>query len=157
MISKTILRELNQILKTHLTSINQFFIHSKIQKKQGFVSISQYYFKMGIDNGKSSEKIIEYLIENDEIPQIKDYDLLNVDTHLKTQYKLDLGLLLSTLSHLHACIHKCQKSNHTDALPILTEVLTTIENQVDWIESQRSIINSVGIDSYCEELQLAKY
>lgn len=157
MISKSIVRELNQILKSHLTSINQFFIHSKIQKKQGFLSISQFYFRMGIENGKSAEKLIELLIDNGEIPLIKDYDLLNVDTSLKTQYRLDLGLLLSTLSHLHACIQKCSNANQPEALTVLHDCLCTIENQVDWLESQRSIINSVGFDAYCEGLLLAKF
>lgn len=155
MVANSIVRDLNDILKKQLTAINQFFVHSKIQKKQGLSGIAMQYAKLGIAGGKVAEKLIEILVDFDELPQIKDYDLLKSHREIQKQLSVDAALLLSMVSSLHKCIQKCKDNEEQEITNALNAVLLEIEKQVDFLESQLSIINHIGLDLYKEGLKKA--
>ncbi len=152
MVANSIIRDLNDILKKQLTAINQFFVHSKIQKKNGWASIAFQYAKLGIVGGKSAEKLIEILVDLDELPQIKDYDLLKSHREIQRQLSYDAALLLSMIDSLHKCLKKCKESEELKIANTLTEILIEVEKQTDFLESQLSIIDSIGLTLYTEGL-----
>lgn len=148
MTASSIIRDINDILKIQLTAINQFFVHSKIQKKNGWPTLAMRYAKLGIQGGKTADKLLELLVDLDELPQIKDYDLLKSHREIQNQLALDTALLLSMVSNLHKCIKKCKEYSENEIENLLKEILVDTEKQVDFLESQLSILDSVGLDVY---------
>lgn len=153
MVANSIIRDLNDILKKQLTAINQFFVHSKIQKKNGLTSLAFQYAKLGIVGGKTAEKLIEILVDLDELPQIKDYDLLKSHREIQKQLSYDAALLLSMIDSLHKCLKKCKESEEIQLVNLLSEILTEVERQTDFLESQLSVIDSIGLNLYTEGLK----
>jgi bacterioferritin len=153
MVANSIIRDLNDILKKQLTAINQFFVHSKIQKKNGLLSIAMQYAKLGINGGKTAEKLIEILVDLDELPQIKDYDLLKSHRDIQKQLSFDTALILSMIDSIHKCLKKCKESEELALTTSLSEILLDIEKQSDFLESQLSIIDSIGLNLYTEGLK----
>jgi bacterioferritin len=119
MTANSIIRDLNDILKIQLTAINQFFVHSKIQKKNGWPTIAMRYARFGIQGGKTADKLLELLVDLNELPQIKDYDLLKSHRDIQKQLALDTTLLLAMVSNLHKCIKKCKEHAEKEIEAIL--------------------------------------
>ena len=151
--SNSIIRALNDILKKQLTAINQFFVHSKIQKKNGWAALAMQYAKLGIQGGKTADKLLGLLVDLDELPQIKDYDLLRSHRNIQHQLTLDTALMLSMISSIHQCIKKCKESSEIEIEAFLKAILVDAEKQVDFLESQLSILDSVGLELYSEGLK----
>ena len=152
MTANSIIRDLNDILKVQLTAINQFFVHSKIQKKNGWPTIAMRYARLGIQGGKTADKLLELLVDLNELPQIKDYDLLKSHRDIQKQLALDTALMLSMVSNLHKCIKKCKEQSEKEIEAILKDILVDAEKQVDFLESQLSILDSVGLEVYISGL-----
>ena len=146
MTANSIIRDLNDILKIQLTAINQFFVHSKIQKKNGWPTMAMRYARLGIQGGKTADKLLELLVDLNELPQIKDYDLLKSHRNIQNQLALDTSLMLSMVSNLHKCIKKCKDHAENEIEALLKEILVDAEKQVDFLESQLSILDSVGLE-----------
>lgn len=153
MTANSIIRDLNDILKIQLTAINQFFVHSKIQKKNGWPTIAMRYARFGIQGGKTADKLLELLVDLNELPQIKDYDLLKSHRDIQKQLALDTTLMLAMVSILHKCIKKCKEHAEREIETILKEILVDAEKQVDFLESQLSILDSVGLEVYTSGLK----
>lgn len=148
MAASSIIRDLNDLLKIQLTAINQFFVHSKIQKKNGWPTLAMRYAKLGIQGGKTADKLLELLVDLNELPHIKDYDLLKSHREIQNQLALDTALSLSLVSNLHKCIKKCKEHSESEIENLLKEILVDTEKQVDFLESQLSILDSVGLEMY---------
>lgn len=151
----SIIRDLNEILKIQLTAINQFFVHSKIQKKNGWPTIAMRYARFAIQGGKTADKLLEILVDLNELPQIKDYDLLRSHREIKKQLTLDAALTLSMITCLHKCIKKCQSNAEPEIEAQLKEILQEAEKQIDFLESQLHILDSVGLEVYTEGLKIS--
>ncbi len=148
MIANTIIRDLNDILKKQLTAINQFFVHSKFQKKNGFGFLAKKYAMMAVQGGKTADKLLEILIDLDQVPQIKDYDLLKSDKNVDKQLILDIALLHAMTKDLHNCAKKCRAGGEIALEKELLEIVQETESVLDWLESQFSILNAIGLESY---------
>ena len=154
MAATSIIRDLNDILKLQLTAINQFFVHSKIHKKNGWPIFAMKYAKLGIQGGKTADKLLELLVvELNELPQIKDYDLLKTHRDIQKQLSLDTAIMLSMIASIHKCIKKCKEHSENEIETLLKSILSDAEKQVDFLESQISILGNVGLEVYTEGLK----
>lgn len=156
MVSNSVIRDLNDILKKQLTLINQFFIHSKVQKIQGYTNFATNYARLGVIGGKVAERLIEQLVSCEELPQIKDYDLLKSYRDVNQQLISDTSLILALISNIHICLKKCKEHGEEQIERLLLEILKDAEKQADFLESQLSIIDAVGLDVFLSGLRSEK-
>ena len=54
-----VINALNGILTNELTAINQYFLHSRMQKNWGYTEIAEHTYEESIDEMKHADRLIE--------------------------------------------------------------------------------------------------
>lgn len=147
----TIIDALNRALTIELTAINQYFCQAKMCKNWGFMKLAGKHYEESIGEMKHAEKIIDRVLFLDGTPEIARYDVIRVGTTVEEQFENDLKLEQSGVVAYNELVNLAiqLKDNGTHALAL--EILTDSEEHVDWLETQLSLIRSVGLQNYLTE------
>jgi bacterioferritin len=100
---------------------------------------------------KHADRIIERILFLEGVPEIARYDVIRVGTTVKEQLENDLKLesggvvVYNELANLAIQL----KDNGTHALAL--EILKESEEHVDWLETQLSVIETIGLERYLAE------
>ena len=142
---------LNRALTIELTAINQYFCQSKMCKNWGFLKLAAKHWEESIGEMKHADKIIERVLFLDGVPEIARYDVIRVGTNVQEQFENDLKLETSGVAAYNELVNLAiqLKDNGTHALAL--EILTDSEEHVDWLETQLSVIKSIGLERYLAE------
>jgi len=149
-----IIDALNRALTVELTAINQYFVQSKMCKNWGFMKLAAKHYEESIGEMKHADKLIDRILFLDGVPEIARYDVIRVGADVQEQFTYDLALERSGVTHYNELVNLAiqLKDNGTHALAMV--ILTESEEHVDWLETQLSLINSVGIQNYLTEHML---
>ena len=142
---------LNRALTIELTAINQYFCQSKMCKNWGFLKLAAKHWEESIGEMKHADKIIERVLFLDGVPEIARYDVSRVGANVQEQFENDLKLETSGVAAYNELVNLAiqLKDNGTHALAL--EILTDSEEHVDWLETQLSVIKSIGLERYLAE------
>jgi bacterioferritin len=146
-----IIDALNRALTIELTAINQYFCQAKMCKNWGFMKLAAKHYEESIGEMKHAEKIIDRVLFLEGTPEIARYDVIRVGTNVKEQLENDLALEMNGVKTYNELIDLAikQKDNGTHALAL--EILTDSEEHVDWLETQLSLIETIGLERYLAE------
>jgi bacterioferritin len=149
-----IIDALNRALTIELTAINQYFCQSKMCKNWGFMKLAAKHWEESMGEMKHADKIIERVLFLDGVPEIARYDVIRVGTNVQEQFENDLKLETSGVAAYNELVNLAiqLKDNGTHALAL--EILTDSEEHVDWLETQLSLIKSVGLEQYLAQHML---
>ena len=114
---------LNRALTIELTAINQYFCQAKMCQNWGFMKLGAKHYEESMGEMKHAEKLIDRILFLEGTPEIARYDVIRVGTNVKEQFEYDLAL----------------------------EILEESEEHVDWLETQLSLIQTVGLERYLAE------
>lgn len=149
-----IIDALNRALTIELTAINQYFCQSKMCKNWGFMKLAAKHWEESMGEMKHADKIIERVLFLDGVPEIARYDVIRVGTNVQEQFENDLKLETSGVAAYNELVNLAiqLKDNGTHALAL--EILTDSEEHVDWLETQLSLIKSIGLEQYLAQHML---
>lgn len=147
-----IISALNAILKNELTAINQYFLHARILKYQGYVKLADIEYKESIDQMKYADQLVERILALGGLPNLQDLGKVFVGETVETILKCDLQLEAIARNDLQAAITLCDSQKDTASAAILARIQTSEEQHAQFIHRQLSIIKSVGTDAYMQTL-----
>ena len=146
-----IIDALNRALTIELTAINQYFCQAKMCKNWGLMKLAAKHYEESMGEMRHADKIIDRVLFLDGTPEIARYDVIRVGTDVTEQFENDLKLETGGVSAYNELVNLAiqLKDNGTHALAL--EILTDSEEHVDWLETQLSLIKSVGLQNYLAE------
>jgi bacterioferritin len=142
---------LNWALTIELTAINQYFCQAKMCKNWGFERLGAKHYHESIGEMKHAEKIIDRILFLEGVPEIARYDVIRVGTNVKEQFENDLQLEMRGVQHYNHAVEVCTRVKDNGTREILEPILSESEEHVDWLETQLSLIESVGLQNYLTE------
>jgi bacterioferritin len=139
---------LNEVLTGELTTINQYFLHSRMCKNWGYERLAQKIYLESIDEMKHADRLIERVLFLDGLPNLQKLNKLSVGVTVPEILKNDLAAEMLAVPLLNRGIQQCRDLGDNGSETLLTEILVSEEEHVDWLEAQLELIRQVGDAQY---------
>jgi bacterioferritin len=143
-----VLRTLNKVLTTELTSINQFFLHARIFKNWGLEELNEKAYKKSIKDMKQADELINRILFLEGLPNLQQLGKLQIGEDTQEMLQCDFNVISTQLVELRDAIELCEAENDYVSRELLQEILEYEEDYIDWIETQQLLITNLGIENY---------
>jgi bacterioferritin len=149
--NKEVVSLLNDVLGGELVAINQYFLHAKMCQNWGFKVLAAHTRAESIDEMKHAERLVDRILFLEGLPNLQKLDTLHIGQTVREQLQSDVDLEYAAVKRLNEGIALCreQKDNTTEAL--LSEILISEEEHIDWLETQIGLMNQLGEPTYLAE------
>jgi bacterioferritin len=140
------------MLTIELTSINQYFLHARMYKNWGLEGLDKKSYKKSIKDMKQADQLIERILFLEGLPNLQQLGRLRIGEETAEMLSCDLEVELSQIAELKAAIALCEQRNDYVSRDLLAQILDDEEAHTDWIETQQTLIKTVGIENYSQSM-----
>jgi bacterioferritin len=145
-----IIDALNGGLTIELTAINQYFCQSKMCKNWGLNRLAKKHYEESLGEMKHADMLIDRILFLDGVPEIARYDVIRVGADVQEQLENDLVLETRGAKAYNEAVDLCIQLKDGASRDMLEQILVESEEHVDWLETQLSLIQQVGLQNYLQ-------
>lgn len=147
---KKAIEYLNQILANELVAINQYFLHSKILEDWGYANMAKKAREESIDEMKHADALADRILFLEGMPNFQNLGKLLIGQTVQEMLECDLKLENKAIPDLKEAIQYVESIQDFGTRDMLTDILTSEEEHVDWIETQLELIKQIGLQNYLQ-------
>jgi len=143
-----IVKALNEILLHELTGINQFYLHARMLKNWGYERLAEITQHRSIDEMKHAQRFVDRILYFDGGPNLQKIGPLRIGgtvlEMLQSDYEHEKKLVQTMRAHIQNFMQWDDPGSRT----LVEEMLREEEGDIDWFESQLTLIEHIGEAHY---------
>ena len=139
---------LNDVLTSELTSVNQYFVDSKMLANWGYERLAEKYREESISEMKDADELIGRILFLEGVPNLQRLGTLQVGEDVAEKLAAALALEYVSIERLNNGIAACVAAGDNGTRELLDGILEGEEEFADWIETQQELIRQVGEAHY---------
>lgn len=147
---KSIHDALNGVLTSELTAINQYFLHARMLQDWGLSKIGQLEYAAAIDEMKHADQLIQRLLFLEGLPNVQKLSKVSIGKDVREIVENDLALEYEASKDLREHIELSEQEKDFCSRDLFSEILGSEEKHIDWLETQRGLIERVGLKNYIQ-------
>jgi bacterioferritin len=144
--------QLNEALKGQLTAINQYFLHARMCKSWGLEQLNEKEYRYSIKAMKQADLLIERVLFLEGLPNLQDLGRLLIGEDVPELLDNDLQVCQSLRDGLAAGVQICESCQDYVSRDLLEKLVKDTEEQIDWLESQRWLIEQSGLANFLQSM-----
>ncbi len=145
-----VIEHLNKALRLELTTVNQYFLHARMYKNWGFERLAKKEFDESIDEMKHADELIERILFLEGLPNVQDLNKVYIGETVKECLECDL----KAEKHAHPiyveAIEYFEQARDYVSRELLTHILESEEEHIDFLETQLELIDKIGAPRYMQ-------
>lgn len=145
-----IIKVLNEVLTTELTSINQYFLHARMYKNWGFELLNDKCYKKSIKDMKQADEIIERILFLEGLPNLQMLGKINIGEEPQEMLKCDTEFQLKQIPQMKEAIALCEQQMDFVSRDLLVGILEYEEEHYDWLDTQAFQLEQLGVQNYLQ-------
>jgi len=148
----TVVKFLNKALGNELIAINQYFLHSRMYREWGLGKLASKEYEESIDEMKHADKLVERILFLEGLPNLQNLGKLLIGENTLEMLNCDLQLEMQAIPALREGIAYAESVQDYVSRDLMAEILRSEEEHVDWLETQLSLIERIGIEKYQQSM-----
>ncbi|MSR11256.1 MAG: bacterioferritin [Gammaproteobacteria bacterium] len=147
-----IIKHLNKALGNELIAINQYFLHSRMYQDWGLAKLAQKEYADSIDEMKHADELIKRILFLEGLPNLQNLGKLLIGENTREMLDCDLKLEMLACPDLKQGMAYCESVGDYVSRDLLGHILESEEEHIDWLETQISLIEKVGLENYQQSM-----
>ncbi|MEX2131780.1 MAG: bacterioferritin [Pseudohongiellaceae bacterium] len=149
---QTVIKYLNKALANELIAINQYFLHSRMFRDWGLTKLGDKEHAESIDEMKHADRLIERILFLEGLPNLQNLGKLLIGENTREMLECDLKLEMLACPDLKEGIAYCESVADYVSRDLLGAILASEEEHIDWLETQLSLIDRLGLENYQQSM-----
>ena len=145
-----VIKKLNAILTNELTSINQYFLHARMYENEGYGKLGKKTYEESIEEMKHADRLVKRILLLDGHPNLQALHKLKIGTNVQERLQADWEAETAGRATIVETIALCETKQDYVTRDILTELLDDTEEHIDFLETQMSVLNEIGLQNYLQ-------
>jgi bacterioferritin len=121
-------------------------------KNFGLKKLDEYEYKESVDEMKHADKLIERILFLEGLPNLQDLGKLRIGENTLEMLQADLALEIDAVPMLKEAIAACEDAGDYVSRELFEDILESEEEHIDWLETQLSLIERVGLENYQQSM-----
>ena len=147
---KKIIKLLNEALKSELTAINQYFLHSRMLADWGVQVLADKMYKESLEEMTHADALIERILFLEGLPNLQDLGKLNIGENVEEILAADLASEMEAQAMYRASVTAADEANDYISRDLFNKHLHDEEEHIDWLETQQQMIENMGLQDYIQ-------
>jgi bacterioferritin len=119
-------------------------------KDWGLEKLAEKEFEESVDEMKHADELTQRILFLEGLPNLQDLGKLMIGENVKEILESDLGMEHRAIPDLRDAIAYCESVSDYVSRQLFREILSSEEEHVDWLETQLSLIEKMGLENYVQ-------
>ena len=148
--SQDIIDFLNEALTAELTAINQYFAHSKLCENWGWKRLADKYLEESFEEMSDAEHLMDRILRLDGMPNMQRLGSVRIGEDVREQLEVDRELEIDAIERYRRGVALALELGDPGTRELLERLVVGEEGHLDWIDTQLSMIDDIGIELYTQ-------